>query len=52
MGMKLLSIIIGRQAIWTERTAKSEAQMFLAIVKSHKEQVLKDWLPRSLSVPY
>lgn len=40
--MKLLSVIIGRQAIWTERTAKSEAQMFLAIVKSHKQQVLKE----------
>lgn len=40
--MKLLSIIIGCQAIWTERTAKSEAPMFLAIVKSHKQQVLKE----------
>lgn len=42
IGIKLLSVVIGRQAIWTERTAKSQVQMFFAIVQSHKQQVLEE----------
>lgn len=41
MGMKLLSSVIGCQAIWTERPAKSQVQMLPATVRSHKQQVLE-----------
>lgn len=39
--MKLLSSVIGCQAIWTERPAKSQVQMLPATVRSHKQQVLE-----------
>ena len=52
MGMKLLSSRTGRQAIWTGRSAKSLAQMLLAIVQSHKQQVLEQLPSQGLSFPY
>lgn len=39
--MKLLSSVTGRQAIWTERPAKSQVQMLPATVQSHEQQVLE-----------
>ena len=52
MGMKLLSNGTGHQAIWTGRSAKSLAQMPLAIVKSHKQQVLEELPSQGLLFPY